>query len=286
MPWTPTNSTSLRPRSCPDTSPGTRTISRCRYGGPSMSPPPAPTVRDCSWPAITATTTPGRHQRHRHLGAPVLAALPRSSHLHQPPAAHRRLPRCRGVSRAARPRRRLRYLRGAAARRDLPGHRHHLGVPAPTGVQPSPVLDRRRTCRRGRRGTTRTSRSATGQCGQRDRADAHPRPARGPRPRCTAPTADVQPHHPHRVAWDTGHAASVDVILWCTGFRSSLDHLAPLHLRDFGGDIRMTGRLATQVTDEPHLHLLGYGPSTSTIGANRAGRAAVQEIDELLRNCP
>jgi len=48
----------------------------------------------------------------------------------------------------------------------------------------------------------------------------------------------------------------------------------------------MTDRLATQVTDEPHLHLLGYGPSTSTIGANRAGRAAVQEIDELLRNCP
>ena len=30
--------------------------------------------------------------------------------------------------------------------------------------------------------------------------------------------------------------------------------------------------------DEPRLHLIGYGPSQSTIGANRAGRAAVAAI--------
>lgn len=89
---------------------------------------------------------------------------------------------------------------------------------------------------------------------------------------------------PTGVAWDTGATVSVDVILWCTGFRSALEHLAPLHLREAGGGIRMTGRLATHVTVEPHLHLLGYGPSASTIGANRAGRAAVQEIDALLRD--
>ncbi len=30
--------------------------------------------------------------------------------------------------------------------------------------------------------------------------------------------------------------------------------------------------------DEPRLFLIGYGPSQSTIGANRAGRDAVREI--------
>lgn len=40
----------------------------------------------------------------------------------------------------------------------------------------------------------------------------------------------------------------------------------------------MTGRLATQIKRDPRAHLLGYGPSVSTIGANRAGAAAVQEL--------
>lgn len=42
-------------------------------------------------------------------------------------------------------------------------------------------------------------------------------------------------------------ALRVDVLLWCTGFRSSLDHLAPLILRESGGGITMTGKLATKV---------------------------------------
>jgi hypothetical protein len=29
---------------------------------------------------------------------------------------------------------------------------------------------------------------------------------------------------------------------------------------------------------DPRIHLVGYGPSASTIGANRAGRAAVREL--------
>jgi len=39
----------------------------------------------------------------------------------------------------------------------------------------------------------------------------------------------------------------------------------------------------TRVVAEPRLHLVGYGPSASTVGANRAGRQAVQEIKESLR---
>ena len=80
------------------------------------------------------------------------------------------------------------------------------------------------------------------------------------------------------VRWPDGTVIRADVILWCTGFRSSLDHLAPLMLREPNGGILMAGRLATQVAKDPRVHLVGYGPSASTIGANRAGGAAAQEL--------
>jgi len=80
------------------------------------------------------------------------------------------------------------------------------------------------------------------------------------------------------VRWADGAELRADVILWCTGFRSSLDHLAPLMLREPGGGITMTGRLATQVARDPRIHLVGYGPSASTIGANRAGDVAAREL--------
>lgn len=83
---------------------------------------------------------------------------------------------------------------------------------------------------------------------------------------------------PGGVAWPDGTVVEADVILWCTGFRSALDHLAPLRLRGPGGGIRMDGRMATRVAAEPRLHLLGYGPTASTIGANRGGRSAVTEL--------
>lgn len=84
------------------------------------------------------------------------------------------------------------------------------------------------------------------------------------------------------VRWDDGRTLQADVILWCTGFRSSLDHLAPLMLHGEDGGITMTGRLATQVRKDPRIHLVGYGPSASTIGANRAGGAAARELTEFL----
>ena len=84
------------------------------------------------------------------------------------------------------------------------------------------------------------------------------------------------------VRWADGQFVRADVILWCTGFRSSLDHLAPLLLREPNGGIVMTGRLATQVAKNPRIHLVGYGPSASTIGANRAGGAAAAELLAVL----
>lgn len=88
---------------------------------------------------------------------------------------------------------------------------------------------------------------------------------------------------PTGVAWDDGRFVEADVILWATGFRASVDHLAPLRLREPGGGIRMEG---TRAVRDPRVHLVGYGPSASTIGANRAGRSAVREIRALLKNTP
>ena len=53
-------------------------------------------------------------------------------------------------------------------------------------------------------------------------------------------------------------------------------------LREPSGGITMTGRLATQVAKDPRVHLVGYGPSASTIGANRAGGAAANELMAFL----
>lgn len=69
------------------------------------------------------------------------------------------------------------------------------------------------------------------------------------------------------------------MILWATGFRHALDHLAPLGLRGPAGGIAMSG---THVAGDPRIHLLGYGPSASTIGANRAGRQAVRDVRAFL----
>ncbi len=85
------------------------------------------------------------------------------------------------------------------------------------------------------------------------------------------------------VRWEDGTTINADVIFWNTGFRHSLDHLAPLNLINEKKGIKMSGKLATQVAGDPRIHLVGYGPSASTIGANRAGRIAVRELVETLQ---
>lgn len=73
------------------------------------------------------------------------------------------------------------------------------------------------------------------------------------------------------VMFDDGTEVKADTILWATGFRASLDHLTPLHLREPGGGIRTDG---VKVVKDPRIFLTGYGASASTLGANRAGRSA------------
>ncbi len=73
----------------------------------------------------------------------------------------------------------------------------------------------------------------------------------------------------------------VDVILWATGFRPDVSHLAPLHLRTPAGGIQLDADGTTAVADR-RVQLVGYGPSASTIGANRAGRFAARGVARVL----
>ncbi|WP_295652610.1 FAD-dependent oxidoreductase, partial [uncultured Dietzia sp.] len=80
---------------------------------------------------------------------------------------------------------------------------------------------------------------------------------------------------PDGVRMPDGRLEEAGVILWATGFRPAVAHLAPLGLRTPEGGIRVDSGRAL---DEPRLFLIGYGPSQSTVGANRAGRDAVRAI--------
>jgi cation diffusion facilitator CzcD-associated flavoprotein CzcO len=72
-----------------------------------------------------------------------------------------------------------------------------------------------------------------------------------------------------------GEHVRADAVIWATGFRADLRHLAPLHLRTAkGGVVVADGRSE----DEPRLFLAGYGPQASTIGANRAGRRIARQV--------
>lgn len=87
--------------------------------------------------------------------------------------------------------------------------------------------------------------------------------------------------------WPDGRFERVDAILWATGFRPAVDHLAPLGLRSPEGGIALVpvpGNVqgATTAERDPRVQLVGYGPSASTIGASRAGRQAALAVSRHL----
>ncbi|GAB3876068.1 NAD(P)-binding domain-containing protein [Terrabacter terrigena] len=91
---------------------------------------------------------------------------------------------------------------------------------------------------------------------------------------------------PDGVRWADGSFEPADAIIWATGFRPTVGHLAPLRLRSEHGGIRLRAPYDTHTfttsTADPRIHFVGYGPSASTIGANRAGRAAARAVVDQL----
>ncbi|ANH36519.1 putative oxidoreductase CzcO [Nocardioides dokdonensis FR1436] len=83
------------------------------------------------------------------------------------------------------------------------------------------------------------------------------------------------------VRWDDGSFEPAQAVVWATGFRPAVRHLAPLRLRSGLGGIQLDAHGTTAVED-PRVQLVGYGPSASTIGANRAGRFAARGVSRAL----
>jgi cation diffusion facilitator CzcD-associated flavoprotein CzcO len=85
------------------------------------------------------------------------------------------------------------------------------------------------------------------------------------------------------VAWDDGTQEPVDAVIWCTGFRPALRHLAGLGLQRANGRVLTEGESGTRAVGEPRLFLVGYGdwtgPASATlIGVSRSARDTVADI--------
>jgi cation diffusion facilitator CzcD-associated flavoprotein CzcO len=80
---------------------------------------------------------------------------------------------------------------------------------------------------------------------------------------------------PDGVRWADGTFQKADAIVWATGFRPELRHLAPLKLREKAGGITVA---AGSSWKDPRIFFAGYGPQASTIGANRAGRMIARQV--------
>lgn len=86
---------------------------------------------------------------------------------------------------------------------------------------------------------------------------------------------------PDGVRWSDGTFQKADAILWSTGFRPELRHLAPLKLREKEGGVTVGGGASWK---DARVFFAGYGPQASTIGANRAGRQIARQVVAQLSN--
>jgi len=86
------------------------------------------------------------------------------------------------------------------------------------------------------------------------------------------------------VVWRDGTETGVDAVIWCTGFRPALDHVAELGIVGPDGTVELDG---TRSVREPGLWFVGYGgwtgPASATlIGVGRSARETARRIAESL----
>jgi len=90
------------------------------------------------------------------------------------------------------------------------------------------------------------------------------------------------------VVWPDGTQTAVDAVIWCTGFRPALGHLAPLGVLDDSGRVELeTGGAGTRSAHEGRLWLVGYGEwtgfaSATIVGVGRTARATARELEGFL----
>jgi putative flavoprotein involved in K+ transport len=86
------------------------------------------------------------------------------------------------------------------------------------------------------------------------------------------------------VVWPDGTRTAVDAVIWCTGFRPDLSHLAHLNVLEANGGVAVEHGRSMR---EPRLWLLGYGDwtgaaSATLAGITRSARDTVHDIQQFL----
>lgn len=82
------------------------------------------------------------------------------------------------------------------------------------------------------------------------------------------------------LVWPDGHEEKIDVVIFCTGFKASLNHLASLNVINEEGKAETDGTRSTKVDG---LWLVGYGnwtgfASATLIGVGRSAKSTVEQI--------
>lgn len=98
-------------------------------------------------------------------------------------------------------------------------------------------------------------------------------------------TRPFKSFYKHGVIWENGLKEVFDAVIWCTGFRSNLQHLKPL------GVIKNNhiNTEYTRVVMEPKLWLVGYGnwtgfASATIYGVGKTAKATAKELLAHLAN--
>ncbi|QCF28106.1 ArsO family NAD(P)H-dependent flavin-containing monooxygenase [Hydrocarboniclastica marina] len=86
------------------------------------------------------------------------------------------------------------------------------------------------------------------------------------------------------VIWTDGGEEAIDAVIWCTGFRPSLQHLASLDIVEADGRVAVE---RTRSVKEPRLWLVGYGDwtgfaSATLVGVMRSTRDAARGVKDYL----
>lgn len=83
--------------------------------------------------------------------------------------------------------------------------------------------------------------------------------------------------------WSDGYTEKVDTVIFCTGFKPSVGHLAPLNVVNPDGRVTTEETKATEIEG---LWLVGYGNWTGFASATLigVGRSAKRTVDEIVKH--
>lgn len=86
------------------------------------------------------------------------------------------------------------------------------------------------------------------------------------------------------LVWADGHEEKIDAVIFCTGFKASLNHLTPLNVINDDGKAETEGTKAAKVEG---LWFVGYGhwtgfASATLIGVGRSAKTTVEQLSQYL----